>query len=175
MTERCPKGKRISISRIIWSQMQTHFDKVKQAKLDGKNLQLQLMGAKHLTLEKFAANGIWYTGVHDLSLMGTIIPMSGLNFDEKEWDKLMELVGDINSDLAQETVKVHGVKQDVNGKDVTHDVLMYRWVWNVGKKRNVSDICFFSEEDCKADGTASKLASEKATFSFETVWSPPHK
>ena len=82
--------------------MQTHFDKVKQAKLDGNNLQLQLMGAKHLTLEKFAANGIWYTGVHDLSPMGTIIPMSGLNFDEKEWDKLMELVGDINSDLAQE-------------------------------------------------------------------------
>ena len=52
---------------------------------------------------------------------------------------------------------------------------MYRWVWNVGKKRNVSDICFFSEEDCKADATASKPASEKASFSVETVWGPPPK
>ena len=54
--------------------MQKHFDKVKQAKIDGKGLRLELIGTKHLTLEKFQGNGIWYTGVHDLTPCGTIIP-----------------------------------------------------------------------------------------------------
>ena len=59
--------------------MLKHLDKVEQAKTDGKNLRLELNGSKHLTLEKFSGNGIWYTGVHDLTPSGTIIPLSGLN------------------------------------------------------------------------------------------------
>ena len=58
----------MSLSRAIWDEMQKHVEKVQQAKIDGKSLCLELFGSKHLTLEKFQGNGIWYTGIHDLTL-----------------------------------------------------------------------------------------------------------
>ena len=157
--------------------MQQHLEKVKQAKLDGKSLQLQLIGTKHLTLEKFAANGIWYTGIHDLTPIGTIIPLSGLNFDETEWDKLMEHMDEINSALAAESsADSHGVKRDVNGNEIVRDVLMYRWTWFVGKKKvGETDVCFFSEEDCKIDASNNKPTSDKASVTIEKVWGQPPK
>ena len=156
--------------------MQKHFPRVNQAKLDGKSLQIQLFGPKHLTLEKFSGNGIWYTGFHDISPLGTIIPMSGMNFAEDEWDKLMELLDEINLALKEERIESQGVKRDVNGKEIVRDVLMYKWKWMVGKKKvGESDIGFFSEEDCKRDASSHRPDSDKGTVVIETVWGPPPK
>ena len=47
---RSPNGKKMSISRTIWNQVQKYFDTVQLAIRDGKDLQLELMGAKHLTV-----------------------------------------------------------------------------------------------------------------------------
>ena len=174
--DRNPRGKKISMSRNIWAEMQKHFNRVKEAKLAGKSLQIQLCGAKHLTLEKFSGNGIWYTGFHDLSPLDTIIPMSGMNFDEAEWDELMENVSEINDALAAENLDSSGTKRDHNGREIVRDVLMYRWKWISGKKKiDESKICFFTEEDCKADASMNKPSAEKASVAIETVWGPPPK
>ena len=156
--------------------MQKHFERVKLAKLDGKSLQIQLAGSKHLTLEKFSGNGIWYTGFHDISPCGTIIPMTGMNFAEGEWDQQVELSDDINLALKEETVENKGVKRDVNGREVVREVLMYKWKWVLGKKKLIeSDVGFFSEEDCKADASSHTPDSEKASLLVETFWAPPPK
>ena len=150
---RNPWGKKISISSTIWKEILKHTDKVDQAKLDGKSLRLELQGAKHLTLEKFSGNGIWYTGIHNLTPSGTIIPLSGLNFDEDEWKKLMEYKDDITESLVSE-LHNKGVKRDNSGQEVNRDVLMYRWKWVVGKKKAVEgEFYFFSEEDCRMDAS----------------------
>ena len=154
--------------------MQKHFDKVKQAKIDGKGLRLELIGTKHLTLEKFQGNGIWYTGVHDLTPCGTIIPLSGLNFDEEEWDQLVQFQEKINEVLASEQKESQGVKRDATGKEVTKDVLMYRWKWVVGKKKSVEgEAPLFSEEDCRIDAMVQKPDGDKANLVIEKIWAPP--
>ena len=157
--------------------MQKHFDKVHQAKIDGKSLRLELIGSKHLILEKFAANGIWYTGVHDLTPCGTIIPSSGLNFDEEEWNQLMEFQGKINDILNAENSEAHGTKRDVTGKEVTRDVLMYRWKWVMGKKKAIEgEAPLFSEEDCRVDAMIQKPEGDKVNLVIEKVWGlPPPK
>ena len=167
----------MSISHFIWTEMQKHFDRVKQGKLDGKSLQLQLNGAKHLTLEKFHANGIWYTGVHDLSPSGTIIPMSGMNFDEDEWDKLMEHVEEINSSVVLlERPESFGTKCNFSGQSLNREVLMYKWKWISGKKKlSESEIGFFTEEHCKQDAQLNSPGTDKASVIIEKVWGPPPK
>ena len=157
---RNPRGKKISISATIWKELLKHVDKVEQAKTDGKSLRLELQGSKHLTLEKFSGNGIWYTGVHDLTPSGTIIPLSGLNFDEEEWSKLMEYKDEISQNLDAESSQ--GVKWDNSGNQVNRDVLMYRWKWIVGKKKTVEGkFCFYSEEDCNVDASFNQPPGEK--------------
>ena len=169
---RNPRGKKISISATIWKEMLKHLDKVEQAKTDGKSLRLELNGSKHLTLEKFSGNGIWYTGVHDLTPSGTIIPLSGLNFDEAEWQKLMELKGEISEAL--EVQSNQATKRDHSGNQVGRDVLMYRWKWVVSKKKAVvGELCFFSEEDCKVDASFNQPPGEKNSLLIEKVWGPP--
>lgn len=145
-TERCPQGKRITLSSKIWNEMQKHIGKVKEAKSEGRDLRLQLLGDKHLTLEKFAANGLWYTGVHDISPAGTIVPFTGLNFDDNEWDVLIGNANNINSLLS---IPEKGKKRSSDGK-VVGEVLMYKWKWMLGKKKlSESSVGFFSEEDCR--------------------------
>ena len=124
-----------------------------------------MIGTKHLTLEKFQGNGIWYTGVHDLTPCGTIIPLSGLNFDEEKWDQLVEFQEKINEVLASEQKEIHDVKRDASGKEVTKDVLMYRWKWVVGKKKSVEgETPLFSEEDCRIDAMVQKPDGDKANL-----------
>ena len=169
---RNPRGKKISISSTIWREVLKHEEKVEQAKIDGKSLRLELLGSKHLTLEKFSGNGIWYTGIDDLTPCGTIIPLSGVNFDEDEWKKLMTLKNDISESLALELTQ--GVKRDHSGKEINRDVLMYRWKWAMGKKKVVEgEFCLFSEEDCRIDASLNQPTGEKNTLSIEKVWGPP--
>ena len=161
----------MSLSRAIWDEMQKHVEKVQQAKIDGKSLRLELFGSKHLTLEKFQGNGIWYTGIHDLTPCGSIVPLSGMNFDEEEWDQLMayrEQISDILKSGNQ------GTKRDVTGKEITKDVLMYRWKWMSGKKKSVEgEAPLFSEEDCKIDAMTQKPDGDKSNLVIEKVWGPP--
>ena len=96
---RNPNGKKMSISRSVWNEVQKHIPKIEQARADGKELKLELQGAKHLIFNRFDVNGIWYVGIHDLTPAGTIIPMSGMNFNEDEWKRLKELVSDINNSI----------------------------------------------------------------------------
>ena len=169
---RNPNGKKMSISRFIWNEVQKHFSKIEQARADGKELKLELLGTKHLALSKFDVNGVWYVGIHDFTPAGTIIPMSGMNFNEDEWKKLREIVSEINN-----IMKGNGgeaTKRKADGEPLVRDVLMYRWSWSVGKKKIAeSDICFFSEDDCRMDGTANQPSKDKATMVIETVWGPP--
>ena len=164
----------MSISRFVWSEMQKHFQKIEQAISDGKELKLELLAAKHLILNKFYLNGLWYIGVHDLTPSGTIISMSGMNFEQEEWNKLVASADDINSSLKGDNPEYSAVKRDSNGKEVVHDILMYRWSWCVGKKKiSESDVFFFTEEDCCEDGLMNKPNKEKAAITVETVWGPP--
>ena len=162
----------MSISHFIWNEVQKHFSQIKQARADGKELKLELLGTKHLALSKFDVNGVWYVGIHDFTPAGTIIPMSGRNFNEDEWKKLREIISEINN-----IMKGNGgeaTKRKADGKPQVRDVLMYRWSWSVGKKKIAeSDICFFSEEDCRMDGTANQPSKDKATMAIKPVWGPP--
>lgn len=182
ITERCPQGKRITISSKIWQELQKHISKVQQAKSEGKGLRVQLLGDKHLILEKFPANGIWYTGVHDVSPAGTIVPLTGLNFDEVEWEVLMGHMPAINSSL-NVTTEVKGKKRSSDGR-VLGEVLMYKWKWMLGKKKlSESSAAFFSEADCKRNADryiptpgTDYVGEKMPTVLLEKVWaSPPDK
>ena len=169
---RNPNGKKMSISRIIWQEIQKHLAKIEQARADGKELKLELQGAKHLILNRFDLNGLWYVGVHDLTPAGTIIPMSGMNFNEEEWKKLREIVSEINNIMKSNMSDT--TKRNAEGESVVNDVLMYRWSWCVGKKKiSESDVSFFSEDDCRNDGSAHLPNKDKAAMVIETVWVPP--
>ena len=174
---RSTNGKKMSISRTVWNQVQKYFDTVQLAIRDGKDLQLELMGAKHLTVSKFDVNGLWYIGIHELTPAGTIIPLSGMNFTEEEWNKLVSFRYEIETALQGSKPMQGSIKRDYSGQEVLHDVLMYRWSWMVGKKKaSQSEITFFSEEDCRMDATLHKPEKDKTNLVVETVWgSPPLK
>lgn len=140
----------MTLANRVWLELQKHIDKVKAARADGRELKLQLLGEKYLILEKFHANGLWYTGVHDLSPGGTIIPFTGLNFDDSEWEMLVNNVTNINTMLRIGDVK--GKKRNIEGKVTNKEIMMYKWRWVLGKKKLVdSPVGFFSEDDCKKD------------------------
>lgn len=153
-TERCPTGKKITLNSKIWMEMLRNVDKVKESRDQEKELRLHLMGEKHIILEKFPANGLWYVGVHDLTAAGTIIPFSGLNFDDKEWQMLLNNVDLINNLLNVSDVR--GVKRTSDGKEVLPgQIMMYKWKWMVGKKKiSESKPVFYTEDDCRKNGNS---------------------
>ena len=171
---RSPNGKKMSISRHVWNTVQKHFNTVQQAINDGKDLQLELIGAKHLIVSKFDVNGLWYIGIHDLTPSGTIIPMSGMNFTEEEWNKLVGYQTEIDSLLQGATSIPSGIKRDHTGQEKVRDIMMYRWSWLVGKRKvSESDVCFFNEEDCREDAGSHKPEKDKTNLVVETVWGAP--
>ena len=171
---RSPNGKKMSLSRHVWNKVQKHFNTVQQAINDGRDLQLELMGAKHLTVSKFDVNGLWYIGIHELTPAGTIIPLSGMNFTEEEWNKLVGFQGEIDAALEGSFTATSPVKRDHTGQEKVRDVLMYRWSWLVGKKKvSESDVYFFSEEDCREDAASHKPEKDKTNLVVEAVWGPP--
>lgn len=148
-TERCPLGKKITLTSKIWLELLNNVEKVKEARGEEKELRLHLVGDKHLILEKFTANGLWYVGVHDLTAAGSIIPFSGLNFDDKEWEMLLSNADTINALLNVNDTR--GFKRTIDGKEVERgQIIMYKWKWIQGKKKlSESKPVFFIEDDCK--------------------------
>ena len=153
-TERSPLGKKITLTSKVWLEVLRNVDKIKEARQEEREMRLHLVGDKHLILEKFAANGLWYVGVHDLTSAGTIIPFSGLNFDDKEWEMLMSNSEVINSML--NVTESRGLKRTVDGKEVQQgEIVMYKWKWIVGKKKvSESKPVFYTEGDCKKNGNS---------------------
>ena len=171
---RSPNGKKMSISCTVWNRVQKYFDTVQLAIRDGKDLQLELMVAKHLTVSKFDVNSLWYIGIHELTPAGTIIPLSGMNFTEEEWNKLVSFRYEIETALQGSLLMQGSIKRHYSGQEVLRDVLMYRLSWMVGKKKaSQSEITFFSKEDCRMDAALHKPEKDKTNLVVETVWGPP--
>lgn len=179
-TERCPQGKRITMANRVWVELQKHIDKVKAAREDGRQLKLQLFAEKYLILEKFHANGLWYIGVHDLSPAGTIIPFTGLNFDDSEWEMLVNNIKNINT-MLRGSEDGKGKKRNVDGKAVSNEIMMFKWKWLLGKKKLAESVIgFYSEDDCKRDAErftpilGTDYTSEKSpTLVCDKFWGPP--
>ena len=95
-----------------------------------------------------------------------------MNFDEDEWKRLREIVSEINNIMKGNMTET--TKRNAQGELLSRDVLMYNWSWCVGKKKvSESDVYFFSEDDCRMDGSAHQPNKDKSAMVIETVWGPP--
>lgn len=155
-TERCPNGKRITLTAKVWAAVQGNMEKVKEGLSTETEMKIHISGDKYLILQKFLANGLWYVGVHDVTPSGSIVPFSGLNFDTQEWERLCGCVDQINAFLKLNPGKA--IKRTVDGLEVRSDeIVMYGWKWVVGKKKiGESKMNFFDEKTCQADAVAHK-------------------
>lgn len=150
-TERCPNGKKITLTTKIWTELLTKVDKVTEALARGDEAKFHLSGDKYLIVQKFMANGLWYVGVHDITPAGSVVPFSGLNFDTQEWDMLMGSRDEIDSYFMSNPGKV--LKRTVDGEQVgLGEIVMYSWKWFSGKKKLCeSKVLFYNEETCRQD------------------------
>ena len=85
-----------------------------------------------------------YSGIHELDSSSDIIPKTGVNLDNYEWNTLMRKVDDINLALFGN----QGVKGKKRNAPV-NSVQMWSYTWSVNGKKieQKPNVEFFSEED----------------------------
>lgn len=92
-----------------------------------------------------------YTGIHCVDLDGRVMPMTGVNLEDHEWDVLVENFSKIKDQMNGKNVEFGGVKR-THDFDATVQMFVMKWYLN-GKEidTGVETIEYFTESEASLD------------------------
>ena len=129
-----------------------YFKDLRESYVDVKPLKKKVVDDYYLVSSVWERNNIRYSGIHRLNDKGDIIPQTGLNMDNYEWNNIMEKAEEINFALYGGHANKGG--RNGGGNEVLtwsydyylNGMKVERWV------RNGQTVKFFSEKDARRYG-----------------------
>lgn len=151
------KRKTVSYTADIWLKAEKYFKTVQQAKVKRSDIKI------HVTGEMFLISNVWgeykkrYTGIHGFDLMGSVKPLSGVNFDEDEWAMLTFNFTSVKDAIAGKKDALKNVFTPP--KDDPNMMKVYKAEWYLNGKKitnSESDREFYSREQAESDAFCRK-------------------
>ena len=145
------KRKTVPYKGQVWFKAEEHFPAITAAREEGRSVMIKLMGNVHLMSNIWGGLQKRYTGIHSIDTDGKVLPMTGVNLEDGEWDVLVENFSKIKDFLKGNDVEFVGTKRKYD-YDTTAKMYVVRWYLH-GKevKTGVEPTEYFTEQDAIAD------------------------
>lgn len=119
--------KKAVYNTTVWAEINLLFDELRESFKGDKPLKRKVIDDMYLVSSIWEKNGVRYSGVHKLNKLGDIIPGTGINLDNYEWNNVMRRAEEIDILLYGEQAR-KGLKR--RSPDCEVEVWSYRWVLN---------------------------------------------
>lgn len=135
----------------MWIKAEEHFPAIREARENGTSVMIKLLGNVHLMSNIWGGLQKRYTGVHSIDVEGRVMPMTGVNLEDHEWDVVMENFSKIKDLLKGKNVEFAGIKR-THDFDTTVKMYVMKWFLN-GKEidTGVEKIEWFTEDEANRD------------------------
>lgn len=116
----------MTYSAEVWRKAEKYFPSVEQARREGTDIKVNVVGEVFLDTKLWGENRARYTGIHAFTSSGGIVANSGVNLTDSEWDMLVENFHLIKEMLGGKSVSVGAFKRP---HDYSENVKVYVANW----------------------------------------------